>query len=535
MDKFTKIILSAGLLAQVANGAETEEDQKIKELRYQTSISRSVKRSTDEVKRNIKDIRNKMLLSGVIDKSMISVVDGILEEAQQAGDGALQEAIKNLVLATDSPENRAEYLKTASKSQARAIQHYENMLEQARKNADAARVQAKLNELVQKMKNVNEETKEAEEKEAAGEKVSQEDKETLAERQQELTDLAEQLEKDMKALEKNSQEEEKSDKSEESESDQGKEEEKSDKSEKSETDQGKEEEKSDKSEKSETDQGKEESISEKSEEIAEQIEDGKLSEAAKNQEDLIAKLEKKAEELSGTNPAEMTAENSEAQAYEEIAKQLESQIKEVGDLEAEGLEGSELEESEGFNDAQANQQELENSQTAKGDKELKEAIKEAGEALAEGNLEEAREKYEAAKEMAKAKAEEAKAAGEPQELAKGEPAEGEPAEAEAGQPAPPQPGQPAPPQPGQPAPPQQAEAQPAPPVPSEQQGEPQQKQELNLKSNQLKKEEYARGASWPADKLQFNPEKMQQLMNSAPAEYRQLVKQYYEALSRTSK
>ena len=509
MDKFTKIILSAGLLAQVANGAETEEDQKIKELRYQTSISRSVKRSTDEVKRNIKDIRNKMLLSGVIDKSMISVVDGILEEAQQAGDGALQEAIKNLVLATDSPENRAEYLKTASKSQARAIQHYENMLEQARKNADAARVQAKLNELVQKMKNVNEETKEAEEKEAAGEKVSQEDKETLAERQQELTDLAEQLEKDMKALEKNSQEEEKSDKS----------------------------------ENSETDQGKEESISEKSEEIAEQIEDGKLSEAAKNQEDLIAKLEKKAEELSGTNPAEMTAENSEAQAYEEIAKQLESQIKEVGDLEAEGLEGSELEESEGFNDAQANQQELENSQTAKGDKELKEAIKEAGEALAEGNLEEAREKYEAAKEMAKAKAEEAKAAGEPQELAKGEPAEGEPAEAEAGQPAPPQPGQPAPPQPGQPAPPQpgqpappqQAEAQPAPPVPSEQQGEPQQKQELNLKSNQLKKEEYARGASWPADKLQFNPEKMQQLMNSAPAEYRQLVKQYYEALSRTSK
>jgi len=203
MDKFTKILLSAGLIAQVANGAESEEDKKIKELRYQTSISRSVKRSTDEVKRYIKDIRNKMLLSGVIDKSMITVVDGILVEAQEAGDGALQEAIKNLVLATDSPENRSEYLKTASKSQAKAIIHYENMLEQARKNADAARVQAKLNELVEKMKKVNEETEEAEEKEAAGEEVSQDEKEALAERQQELTDLAEQLEKDMEALEKN--------------------------------------------------------------------------------------------------------------------------------------------------------------------------------------------------------------------------------------------------------------------------------------------------------------------------------------------
>ena len=32
MDKITKIILSAGLVAQMANGAESEEDKKIKEI-----------------------------------------------------------------------------------------------------------------------------------------------------------------------------------------------------------------------------------------------------------------------------------------------------------------------------------------------------------------------------------------------------------------------------------------------------------------------------------------------------------------------
>ena len=138
-------------------------------------------------------------------------------------------------------------------------------------------------------------------------------------------------------------------------------------------------------------------------------------------------------------------------------------------------------------------------------------------------------------EEAEKKAEEAMAQGEPMELAQGEPQQSEPADGE-GEPTPPetgQPGQPMPPQPGQPQ--QAQQQQPGPPMPSEQPGEPQQQQELNIKSNQLKKDEYARGAAWPADKLQFNPEKMQQLMNNAPAEYRQLVKQYYEALSRTTK
>ena len=65
MERFHKLMISAGVLTQLPAYAETEEDKKIKELRRQTSITRSVKRSTIQVKKNIEDIRNRMLLSGV--------------------------------------------------------------------------------------------------------------------------------------------------------------------------------------------------------------------------------------------------------------------------------------------------------------------------------------------------------------------------------------------------------------------------------------------------------------------------------------
>ena len=82
---------------------------------------------------------------------MISTVDEILSNAQLAGEEALQEAIKNLVLALDDSGRKDEYLKNASESQKDAIVAFEKMLEEARKNADAARAQAKLNDIIDRL------------------------------------------------------------------------------------------------------------------------------------------------------------------------------------------------------------------------------------------------------------------------------------------------------------------------------------------------------------------------------------------------
>ncbi|MCH2153585.1 MAG: hypothetical protein MK089_09630, partial [Phycisphaerales bacterium] len=52
-------------------------------------------------------------------------------------------------------------------------------------------------------------------------------------------------------------------------------------------------------------------------------------------------------------------------------------------------------------------------------------------------------------------------------------------------------------------------------------------------ANSLQKGEEAQGSSWAKQHKEYDSQKMQQLLNEAPSEYRDLVKQYYEALART--
>ena len=54
------------------------DDAKIKEMRQHMAKTRQLKRSTMTIKKNLAEIRNQMLMSGVIEESMIGVVDMVL-------------------------------------------------------------------------------------------------------------------------------------------------------------------------------------------------------------------------------------------------------------------------------------------------------------------------------------------------------------------------------------------------------------------------------------------------------------------------
>jgi hypothetical protein len=534
MNKTTKLLSCTLLVSSSLYAVEADsEDTLVRELRNQTAVTRSVKRSTDEVKNSIEEIRNRMLLSGVIDETMIETVDTILTEAKAAGDKSLQEAITHLVMASKEPTNRKDSLVKVAKNQADAIESYEKMLREARKNADSARIQAKVNELTQKLKELAEDTQEFEQKENAGEKPQEEVKEELAERQKELTDLAEQLEKDIEAV--NAPEEEQTaenpEKPETTPEDKAKPEEQT--AENTEKPEANAEEKAPPEPQTAENAPKpeakpEDSISEQSEKIAENIEDGKTSEAVKGQQELLAKLEKLNDELNGT---EQSAENSPEpmdNGFQQLAEELAKQIEAVSELEASGLEGDELQNSDQFNEAQANHQELQNKAAAK-DPQVATELEKAGELLNEGNLEMAREAYENAQKLAEKKAAEAQpmlASGEPMPPQEG----GEPTEpTEAAQPgqAPaqaPEPGTETAQAPPQPAPPGEALTDSTDPT-----------SDLNLRGNKLEKNAIAGNKSWLDQKNQFEGQNMQKLLDQAPAEYRDLVKQYYEALSRTNR
>ncbi len=121
MTRLSQTLIATGSISQALIAAQTEEDKAIQELRRQASLTRSIKRSTLQVKNNVQQVRNKMLLSGVINEDMISSVDLVLSKAANAGDNALQDAIKNLVLALDTSGRKEVYLKNATESQKLAL------------------------------------------------------------------------------------------------------------------------------------------------------------------------------------------------------------------------------------------------------------------------------------------------------------------------------------------------------------------------------------------------------------------------------
>ena len=94
MTRLSQTLIATGLISQALIAAQTEEDKSIQELRRQASLTRSIKRSTLQVKNNVQQVRNKMLLSGVISEDMISSVDLVLSKAANAGDNAFKMPLK---------------------------------------------------------------------------------------------------------------------------------------------------------------------------------------------------------------------------------------------------------------------------------------------------------------------------------------------------------------------------------------------------------------------------------------------------------
>ncbi|NQZ59400.1 MAG: hypothetical protein HRT88_18265, partial [Lentisphaeraceae bacterium] len=269
MTRLCQILIATGLISQSILAVESAEDKRVQELRRQASLTRSIKRSTLQVKNNLQKVRDKMLISGVIDKNMIATVDLVLQKAQNAGDNALQDTIKNLLLALDNSGRKDQYLKRASTSQKIALKDFEVMLKEARKKADKARTEAKLEELIDKSEQLNEDTKEVEQAAAEGKEIDQDVLDELAEKQKEISDLAEQVHKELEELKKQEEEIAQEDDSQEEEEQQA-------------------EDESDKGE-----------LAEKSDEIAEQLEDGKIEEAVKEQQEMIDQLKEMAGDISG--------------------------------------------------------------------------------------------------------------------------------------------------------------------------------------------------------------------------------------------
>ena len=363
MTFLTKLMISAGVLSHVSAHAETDADKKIKELRRQTAVTRQVRRGTTEIKRNVLAIRKKMLLSGVIDQSMIKVVDKVLMDAQMAGDEALKEALRNLVLAVDDSARKNEYIKRASAKQQEAIGSFDKMLKEARQNADQAQIEAAMSDLIKDMEALSQETKEA-----AGKELSDAEKEALAEKQTQITDKAKELEDTIKALDGLSDTE-------------------------APTEAHPETPDKDSAKTPEETAKEKKKISEESRKIVEKLEDGNIDDVIKKQKALLDKLKKDKAELTGEEPQSPEPQNSEQENEEaeldELMQAIEQQISDINELEASGREVSELGDDESFENMLANHQDIVELAAAQ-EKNIKAVLNEAQAALDEFELEIAR-------------------------------------------------------------------------------------------------------------------------------------------------